>query len=428
MPMPPARPRGLPAAFLAVVLAVGLSVSVAVPGAGASLVLGRLLPFGCANPAGHRSVSLLPATQDPTGNTVTCFGQVVRGAGFLSPDGASGPTGYGPSQIRGAYNLTGTSAHGRTVAVVDAYDDPRAEADLAVYRRTFGLPVCTSANGCLRTVNQRGASSPRPAVDYGWAEEISLDLDAVSATCPDCHILLVEADSPSPTALMAAVDTAVRLGASAVSNSYGAPEDSSVLALDRHLNHAGVAITAAAGDDGYGVQWPASSRYVTAVGGTRLTPAINARGWDETAWSGSGSGCSRYEPKPAWQHDAGCPRRTVADVAAVASPDTGLAVYDTLNNCPLALLCDVLLNTGAAQGLNGWAQIGGTSLSAPIVAAVYALAGNRGTASYAYSHRSALTDVRSGANGNCGGSYLCTAKTGFDGPTGLGTPFGLGAF
>ncbi len=164
------------------------------------------------------------------------------------------------------------------------------------------------------------------------------------------------------------------------------------------------------------------------MGGTRLTPAINARGWDETAWSGTGSGCSRYEPKPAWQHDAGCARRTVADVAAVASPDTGLAVYDTLNNCPLALLCDVLLNTGAAQGLNGWAQIGGTSLSAPIVAAVYALAGNRGTASYAYSHRSALTDVRSGANGNCGGSYLCTARTGFDGPTGLGTPLGLGAF
>ncbi len=146
----------------------------------------------------------------------------MRGAGFLSPDGATGPTGYGPSQIRAAYKLTGTSARGRTVAVVDAYDDPRAEADLAVYRRTFGLPDCTAANGCLRTVNQRGASSPRPAVDYGWAEEISLDLDAVSATCPDCHILLVEADSPSPAALMAAVDTAVRLGASAVSNSYGA--------------------------------------------------------------------------------------------------------------------------------------------------------------------------------------------------------------
>jgi subtilase family serine protease len=201
-----------------------------------------------------------------------------------------------------------------------------------------------------------------------------------------------------------------------------------LLTLDKHLNHAGVAITAASGDDGYGVQWPASSRFVTAVGGTRLVTSSNARGWAETAWAGSGSGCSRYETKPAWQHDTGCTRRTVADVSAVADPATGLAVYDTFNNCAVPALCGLLLSTGVAKGLNGWAKIGGTSLSAPIVAAVYALAGNRRTASYAYAHRSALTDVRSGANGRCNSSYLCTAKTGFDGPTGLGTPLGLGAF
>jgi hypothetical protein len=213
-----------------------------------------------------------------------------------------------------------------------------------------------------------------------------------------------------------------------VSISFGGPEDSSVLALDKHLNHPGVAITAATGDEGYGVQYPASSRYVTAVGGTTLVRASSSRGWAETAWAGSGSGCSRFEPKPSWQHDTGCTRRTVADVAAVGDPATGLAVYDTFNNCPVAGLCDLFLSMGGAQGLNGWAQIGGTSLSAPIVAAIYTLAGNRQTASYAYAHHTALTDVRSGANGQCNSSYLCTSKTGFDGPTGLGTPWGLGGF
>jgi subtilase family serine protease len=387
-----------------------------------------LLPFGCANPGGHRASSLLPAAPDRTGNTVTCFGQVVRGVGALSPNADAGPVGYGPREIQSAYKIAGKRAFGRTVAVVDAYDDPQAESDLAVYRSTFGLPACTTANGCFRKVNQSGARAPLPAPDYGWAEEISLDLDAVSATCPDCHILLVEAASPSPDALMPAVDTAVRLGAIAVSNSYGGVEDSSILSLDKHLNHPGIAITAASGDAGYGVQWPASSRFATAVGGTTLSPSTNGRGWTETAWAGSGSGCSRYEPKPSWQHDAGCSRRTVADVSAVADPATGLAVYDTFNNCGLALLCDLLLNTGLAQGLNGWAKVGGTSASAPIIAAVYGLAGNNRTASYAYSHRSALNDVRSGANGRCTVSYLCTATTGFDGPTGLGTPIGLGAF
>jgi Subtilase family len=228
--------------------------------------------------------------------------------------------------------------------------------------------------------------------------------------------------------LMQGVDSAVRLGAVAVSNSYGGREDSTILAADKHLYHPGVAITAASGDEGYRAQWPASSRFVTAVGGTTLRPALTARGWTERAWSGAGSGCSRYEPKPSWQHDAGCSRRTIADVAAVADPATGLGVYDTYNSCALALLCNTLIGSGLAKGLNGWAVIGGTSLSAPIIAAVYALAGNRKGAAYAYSHRSALYDVVAGTNGTCGGMYLCTARPGYDGPTGLGTPMGLGAF
>jgi hypothetical protein len=221
----------------------------------------------------------------------------------------------------------------------------------------------------------------------------------------------------------------VRLGAVAVSNSYGGAEDSTILAADAHLNHPGVAITASTGDSGYGVSWPASSPYVTAVGGTTLTAASNARGWTEKVWSGAGSGCSQFEPKPSWQTDPGCARRTVGDVSAVADPASGLGVYDTYNNCSVASLCDTLISLGLAQGLNGWAQVGGTSLSSPLVASVYALAGNSVTAgSYPYAHSGALFDVTTGSNGSCGGSYLCTGKPGYDGPSGLGTPNGTGAF
>lgn len=407
-------------ALAAAVLLTG-TLAVAVPGAGASTRLSGLLPLGCANPAGHRAAHLLPAAQGSTAGTVTCFGVVSR-------DATAGPIGYGPKQIQSAYRLAGLHARGRTVAVVDAYDDPKAEADLAVYRKAYGLPACTTANRCFRKLNEHAAASPLPARDYGWAEETSTDLDAVSAACPDCHLLLIEANSPTTGDLLAGVDAAVRAGATAVANSWGGKEDSSILAADKYLDHPGVAITAASGDGGYGAQWPASSRYVTSVGGTTLRPASNSRGWTETAWSGSGSGCSRYEPKPSWQHDRGCSRRTVADVAAVADPATGLGVYDTFNNCPLALLCDVLINSGAATGLNGWAQIGGTSLGAPIVAAAFALAGNKAGPAYPYAHARSLYDVRSGSNGRCGGSYLCTATTGYDGPTGLGTPDGVGAF
>jgi subtilase family serine protease len=410
------------AAALAVALtALGLTVAVSVPGVDAS-TLARLLPFGCANPAGHTSRSLLPAAPAHAGAGVTCFGTV------LTPKTSAGPVGYGPAQIQSAYKIAGKKAAGRTVAVVVAYDNPKAESDLAVYRAAYHLPPCTTANGCFRKVNQNGLARPLPARDYGWAEESSLDLDAVSATCPDCHLLLVEANSPTTGPLMAAVDTAVRLGAVAVSNSYGGVEDSTILAADKHLNHPGVAITASAGDAGYRAEWPASSRYVTAVGGTTLTRSSSARGWTETVWSGTGSGCSRYETKPTWQKDTGCKRRTIGDVAADANPATGLGVYDTFNNCLLGLLCDGLIASGAAQGLNGWAQVGGTSLAAPIVAAIYALAGNNARTAYTYAHRGALFDVRSGSNGSCGGSYLCTAKIGYDGPTGLGSPNGLGAF
>lgn len=385
---------------------------------------GLVKPFGCATAprAGH----------------VACQGEIraLRTRdGRLAPMVADGPTGYSPAQIRSAYRLTGRNSGGGTVAVVVAYDNPKAEADLAVYRRTFGLPPCTSANRCFRKVNQTGATRPLPKADAGWAQESSLDLDMVSAACPDCRILLVEANSTGHEDMLRAVDAAAAApGVVAISNSWGAPEDRTVTGLDRHFNRPGIAITAASGDGGYGVNWPAASRFVTAVGGTTLKPAANARGWSETAWKGSGSGCSQYERKPSWQRDLGCARRTVADVAAVADPNTGVAVYNTYRSCGGGALCGVLLGLGLADGGDGWVQVGGTSASAPIVAGIYALAGRtasaRGASSlYAnlYRRPGAFFDVRGGANGRCG-TYLCTGVAGYDGPTGHGTPNGTRGF
>ncbi len=324
--------------------------------------------------------------------------------------------GYTPADLRSAYNLPSTTAgSGQTVAIVDAFDDANAESDLSCYRSTFGLPACTTANGCFRKVDQSGGTN-YPRGDTGWAEEISLDLDMVSAVCPNCHILLVEATTNSFANLEAAVNEAAALGATEVSNSYGGGETSSQTS-DLTYKHPGIAITASTGDSGFGVQFPASTPWVTAVGGTSLTRASNSRGWSETAWSGAGSGCSAFEPQQSWQTSnsnvtAHCGNRAVADVSAVADPNTGVAVFDTFRT-------------------SGWLVFGGTSVSSPIIASVYALAGNASSVtfgSFPYSHTSGLFDVTSGSNGNCGGTNLCTAGIGWDGPTGLGTPNGTGGF
>lgn len=335
---------------------------------------------------------------------------------LLATPNASSPGGYNPTDLQSAYNLpSSTAGSGQTVAIVDAYDDPNAASDLSVYRSQFGLSPCTTANGCFKKVNQSGGTK-YPRANGGWAQEISLDLDMVSAICPNCHILLVEASSSSLTNLGTAVNTAAKLGANEISNSYGGGESSSDTSYDTsYYNHPGIAITVSSGDSGYGVQYPAASQYVTAVGGTSLTHASNTRGWSETTWSGAGSGCSAYDPKPNWQTDAGCSKRTVADVSAVADPNTGVSVYDSYSY----------------QGQSGWLVFGGTSVASPIIASVYALAGNASAVtygSYPYSHASSLNDVTSGSNGSCGGTYLCTAGTGYDGPTGNGTPNGTGGF
>jgi subtilase family serine protease len=388
-----------------------------------------------ASAGGTRSQSsnVRDACGTPAPGYAQCFAQVrtdihdgkgVRGAAARaagkSAAAAALPAGYGPADLRSAYNLPATGGASQTVAVVDAGDDATAEADLAVYRATYGLPACTTANGCFTKVNQSGQASPLPPDAY-WDTETSLDLDMVSAACPDCHILLVESDDATLGNLAASVNTAVSLGATEVSNSYGSPEENGIQAYEADYSHPGVAITVSSGDSGYGIpSFPADLTSVIAVGGTSLTRASNARGWTETAWGdaygGAGSGCSAWIDKPSWQTDPNCPGRMVADVAADADPATGLAVYDTDNNEP------------------GWLVVGGTSASSPFIAGVIALAGNPAqypNASYFYSHASELYDVTGGNNVtqiDCGGDYQCNAVPGYDGPTGNGTPDGLAAF
>jgi subtilase family serine protease len=338
-------------------------------------------------------------------------GQAVAGPNAATPP-ASGKT---PTDIRDAYKLSGSSSGGRTVAIVDAYGYPNAEHDLGVYRSQFGLPPCSTANGCLRILDQNGGTS-LPRFNAGWATEQALDLDAVSATCADCKIVLVQARSASFTDLGAAVVTASRQpGVVAISNSYGG-SDAPDGTYGKYYNHPGQAVTASTGDNGYqGGSYPASSSYVTAVGGTSLTKAsATGRGWTETVWSGAGSGCSTYNNAVApAAFGTGCAKRTMADVSAVADPQTGLAVY-----------------APTSRTTSSWAQYGGTSLSAPIIAAVYALSGNTaGTANaIPYNHAGSLFDVTSGSNGTCPTTQWCKARTGWDGPTGLGTPNGVAAF
>ncbi len=361
-----------------------------------------------AGPTNPIALANIPVCDRPAAGMAACHA-------ILHTNGASHnattPSGFGPSDLRAAYNLGSATGSGKTVAIVDAYDDPKAEADLAVYRTQFVLAPCTTANGCFKKVDQTGGTR-YPRANGGWAQEISLDLDMVSAICPDCYILLVEASSNSFANLAKAVDTAAATpGVIAISNSYGGSEYSGEVSDQSHFHHPGIAVTASSGDNGYGVEFPAASQYVTAVGGTSLKKSSS--GWTETAWNGAGSGCSAYIAKPSWQKDTGCARRTVADVSAVADPNTGVAVYDSYSY----------------RGSSGWMVFGGTSVASPIIASVYARAGTAvNDGSYPYSHTGSLNDVKSGSNGSCGGSYLCTSVSGYDGPTGLGTPNGTGGF
>jgi subtilase family serine protease len=407
-----------PAAILA---ATPAAASVATPAAASASSSNWVFSCGKSFTPGKKKCLVIKNTAaHPTAQTVR-------------PDAIPAGNGYGPSQFQAAYNLTAASAadgSGTTVAVVDAYNDPTAAADLATYRSAAGLPALTS--GQFTQYNQEGATSPLPATapaDDDWTLEESLDVDMVSAICPLCKIDLVEANNDSGTGLYVAEETAATtLGAKYISNSWGGSESSTDTTYDsEYFGVSGVVYTASAGDSAYsgGVIYPATSPHVVGVGGTTLNTSSNSRGWTESVWEtssteGTGSGCSSNEPQPSWQAalsviTAVCSHRVDNDVAADADPNTGAAVYDTTN------------------GNGGWNEVGGTSESSPMIAAVFALAGNNGNggdnaADSIYTHTSNLYDVTSGSNGSCGGSILCTAATGYDGPTGWGTPDGLTAF
>ncbi len=351
----------------------------------------------------------------PGGPAAGCGAQVVSSAAGAPAVSSTPPaSAYGPKQFHTAYSLPTTAGTPETIGIVDAYDDPTIQSDLDAYDSYYGLPACNPGNGCFEKVDQTGGTT-YPAGN-SWHLEIALDVETAHEICQDCKIILVEATSNAYTDLGAAVNEAVKLGANVVSNSYGGGEFSGETSYDSYYKHPGVAITASTGDSGYGVEFPAASPYVTAVGGTTLNLNPDWSYKSESVWSGTGSGCSAYEPKPAWQTDTGCPRRTVADVSADADPNTGAAVYDSV---------------GTTGGV-AWYQVGGTSLAAPLIGAVYALAGatNVTYGSTPYSHVALLHDVASGTNGRCGSgtAYLCTGVTGFDGPTGLGTPNTAAAF
>ncbi|PZR62374.1 MAG: peptidase S8 [Candidatus Eremiobacter antarcticus] len=328
-------------------------------------------------------------------------------------------SGYTPCDLWAAYNLNPAGGgFGQTIAVVDAFDDPNAESDLAVYRNQFGLPACTTANGCFRKLNQNGVQGNYAGADTGWSQEISLDLDMASAICPNCRLLLVEGNSNAFSDLAAAVNAAVAAGAAIVSNSYSGTETAGlVAAYGPAYDHPGVLMTVASGDGGFGgPRFPDDLNTVVSVGGTTLH-SIRPR--SESAWSGAGSGCSAVASsltaQPSWQRADNrirhaCSNRAYADVSADADPNTGVDAYDSFN-------------------MGGWLVFGGTSVGSPLIAGVFALAGNASSAgpSYPYAHSQALNDVSGGSNGNCG-SDLCVSKKRWDGPTGLGSPNGTGAF
>ena len=357
----------------------------------------------------------------PHGNpagTMRCHARVVTDARGNIRDGkptpnVTKPSGYGPDDLKAAYGLTGVTGTGSTIVIVDAYGYSKAESDLATYRSTYGLTACTTANGCFKKYDQRGGTR-YPRDDTNWAQESALDLDMASAACPNCKIVLVEADTASFTNLFAAVNFAKTLpGVKAISNSYGNTDSSSLAAYDSVYSKDGVAITVSTGDSGYGAQFPATAPGAVAVGGTSLR--LGGGGYTESAWSGAGSGCGLPHAKPSWQNGVtdACAGRMEADISSVADPNTGVAVFGPVT-----------------RSRSGWMIFGGTSASAPYIGGLFALRNGSITgASSIYAHAANLHDVQTGSNGStCPVNYYCHSGLKYDGPTGLGTPNGLGAF
>jgi hypothetical protein len=445
--------------------------------------------------AGCLAVQLVPqsaearARKHPLGMT--------RSAPLTAPSPSAGAFGLRPQDLHAAYALPTSAPGTQTVALVDAYNDPTAEADLNAYDAEFGLPECTTADGCFRQVNQNGEAGSLPfpkttkeletarkgsraqreeaAEATGWALEISLDIEVAHATCQSCDIVLVEANGPSYEDLETAERSAATLGAGEISNSWAGSEEGETPELESAgpFNHPGIVITAAAGDDGYlnwdaessaergYVSFPASSPHVVAVGGTRLSLGTGSAWASEAVWNGdhaTGGGCSVVFTAQPWQQSVadwsgvGCAtKRAVADVAADADPYTGVAVRDTSPEC------EYRYEEAKVKHVLYWCTIGGTSVATPLIASTFALAGGADGVAYPaetlYENRlkspASLHDVTVGSNGectlpfledglsactpaeeaaSCASKAICLAGTGYDGPTGVGTPDGIAAF
>lgn len=387
------------------VVAVSVTLLVTVDSATAASPHGSAAQTVC-----HRAAGASPLQK-------LCQSVRLGAPGTRTMTAAAEPAPYTATELRSAYKVPPSTTHA-TVAVVDAfrYGGRGISHDLNVYRSRNHLGYCGTQSGCLRVVNQRGGSTPPAHSNAGWAGETALDVEMVSAICPSCHILLVQADDDDRSGngnLEAAVHRAVAMGARYVSMSWGASEFRGETQTDGIFAKRGVAYVAAAGDGGYGTMWPAASRWVTAVGGTRLVRHTATKPWSESVWSGTGSGCSRFESEPGWQHAAvpagSCVRRAETDVAMDAAVHPGVAVY--------------------TRG-HVW-RYGGTSAATPMVAALYAIAGTPHAGStpafYPYANgAAALQDVTAGTNRSGCGSRLCRAGTGWDGPSGLGSPLGIG--
>jgi Ricin-type beta-trefoil lectin domain len=418
--------------IIAVAAGILLSAGLLVPGIAAGPALAAAqAPASRASAPGLPAGTAFACPASTTLGVMSC--SLVNSAPDGSKSGSTSPSGLAPADLRGADDMQSVSqGGGQTVAIVTAGADATAAADLAVYRSQYGLAACTTGSGCLKIENQTGGSTLPGATISSWPEEIAFDLDVISAVCPNCHLLLLEASSGNIADLAVAANTAAQTsGVSVVDNPYGGPEFDSETTYDPDFDHPGVAMVAATGDGGYSgvVNYPAASPDVTAVGGTVLQLNSSTGLYtNASAWSFDSSGCSEFEAAPSWQTNTGCSGRTVADISAAAAVESSGIV----NPAAIAYY--------STTGSNGWLGGGGTAAAADIVAADYALAGTpaAGTnpASYpyenpggsyttpgtAYPYYEGLDDVTTGSTGTCSVTALCNAGAGYDGPTGLGAP------
>jgi len=330
---------------------------------------------------------------------------------WVKPNASTAPVGLTPAQMKAAYGFStsNTAGAGKTIAIVDAYDLPTAENDLNVFSTQFGLPACTTASGCFKKVSQTGSTTKYPSYNAGWGLEIALDIEWAHAIAPGANILLVEATSSTFANLLTAEDYAAA-HATYVSNSWGGSESSGQTSYDSHFVHSGVSFFVSAGDAGLPAEYPSSSPNVISVGGTLLTFNANGTVASETGWTSGGGGCSKYETAPAAQSafagyaQVSCAgKRATPDISLDADPNSGAAVYDSSNY----------------SGQKGWYQVGGTSLSSPMIAARSAVAGALINSAYIYGNNITYRDITSGNNGAAClvGFDLCSGRGSWLGAT-----------